>query len=312
MKKFTDIFIFQILNWTGGFAWFYTFIRLDRSGGFAEIAGAELMFGFVGAFLTNLSLRLHGDIVYRITEKKLILLRFVFIIPVALASLFDYIQATYVFAILGFACTPAHLPMRFGFRHSTMWPLLLRLPVAALIWWHGGIYFNSIQVAALYFAPAVLYGLVAYSVYFPKTSIEVKKVSLRDGTEIFDLKTGLQLCVTILSNTMQAHIVQSIVQRKPELAIFERLLRSAFSFSFPYLIRAKFLTKEKRITAGLGVLAVVILCFPSARYNYYPIIVILPFTGDIYTSIVAGHFRMMDFIILVSFSILIFMLRAYG
>lgn len=308
MTNSKDILVFQILNWVSSFFWFAVFVRVDQTGAFGAVAGAELLFGFVGVYVTNLSLRLQGQVASRITEWKLLWLRLSCVVAVGTVAMLGVLSWVYVFAVAAFACTPAHLPLLLGYRLHVLWPLLLRLPLAALLYWSGGIGGGVVIVSMCYFAPVTAYGILTYIVYFRALSpINDANSQVKAGTAK-RLQGALQFAVTALVNGMQAKVVEAIVLQMPALAVLERLLRSAYSFVFPYLIRKKVLTLHRRLVLGQCVVGFLVVGATASHFAGRSVLILLPVLGDIYTSAVAGHVWWLDiaciaFLAIFSFSL---------
>lgn len=294
MIKSNDILIFQIINWVGGFIWFSVFLRFDTNGAFGTVAGSELFFGFAGTYITSLSIRLQQNAALRRTEWHLMLLRMVCIIVVSIGSIINLYSWTYVFAIAAFACTPAHLPLLFGYRIHLLWPLILRLPLAALLYWAGGLGNNLVILSMCYFAPVTLYGVITYICYFRELSSGTDSARSVKINPLQQFPFIFQLVVTVLVCSTQAKIVQIMVLQLPLLALFERLLRSAYSFVFPHLIRNKILNNYGRNLVGRFIVAIIFLILVFSVIVNRSILLLVPVLGDIYTSLVAGHVWWLD------------------
>ena len=292
-----DIFLFQMANWLSGFVWFATFLRYENTGNVGRIASAELMFSFVGIYLTHLSIRLHKDAVSQLVERHAIYIRVAVVFVSIIAINFNAIEISQFLAILAFAVTPAHLPLLMGYRFKVMWPLILRLPLAIIFMYSGGVRGDQNVVATIYFLPTIGYGLLTYVEYYKVLALDAR------GAKHFSIsvnemsKSFLQLATTIFCNIFQAKIVESLVVNSASFAVLERLLRSVFSFTFPYLVRKGFVTTAMRMRIGYSSILLILICACGGIFLNYRFNLFLPVLGDIYTSLIAGRVIWLDCIV---------------
>lgn len=297
-----DILIFQIGNWLSAMAWYATFATHAKAA-FAPVAAAEVAWGFVGVFVTATGVRLQGGHASRTTEHRILVLRGCLFAVVATVALLGGLGLPAVLAVLSFCATPAHLPMLLGYQSSLTWPLLLRLPMAALLTLVSTAWLGPLSLACLYFAPTLLYGFVAYCGYYRRiTTLAPACVP----PALFDRSTGVTLLLTACANRVQADMIAGIVQRSSALAVLERLLRSTYSFVYPYLVRAG-VTQSRRLhwySAALAVLLAVVLAIHlSGRTNAD---LFIPVLMDVYTSLLAGRAWLADLSIVLGFAALLY------
>ncbi len=297
MKRHIDVLQFQVVNWVSGIVWFSAFLHLASPQHFAQIAKAELMFGFFGVFITNLSLRLHGECRSRSLELRLLVLRLSALTLVAGALALGVGSMAGVLAMAGIALTPAHLPLLLGHQTWLLALLLVRLPLA-LAAFVGGMQFMAElpaeAVAAVYFGPGLLYGLLAYRHYYrllPNTGSAASLQAILNTQRIGLLS---QLLATAAANQIQAQIVAGLVLAQPGWALIERLLRSAHSFAFPHLWRGGLISARVRIVLGVfsvvAILGIGVFGLPTASLLY----VLLPTLLDAYSAIAAGSLLRID------------------
>jgi hypothetical protein len=300
-----DILVFQISNWSSGFIWFATFLRVEDAVVVGKIASAELMFGFIGVYMTQLSLRLHGNGVTRTVERRGIYIRSGIIAISGLAAIMNTIEWTQLLAILAFSLTPAHLPLIMGYRRVLLLPLIARIPIAVFLIAQGGMNSSPAVVALVYFLPNIIYGLISYTVHYKLITypIVISAKSGSNGRAVF--QSILQLVVTIFCNIFQAKIVESLVNQSSSIAIFERLLRSGYSFVFPYLVRKSLVNAAVHLKLGLIFLLTVLISsslFVSFDNRFK---IIFPVMGDVYMSLVAGHVMRLDLVVALIFSMML-------
>lgn len=300
-----DILIFQISNWSSGVIWFATFLRFEDAVSVGKIASAELMFGFVGVYMTHLSLRLHCDGVTRTVERRGIYIRGGIIAISGIAAAINTIEWPQLLAILAFSVTPAHLPLILGYRRVLLMPLIIRIPIAVFLIAQGGINSSPAVVAFVYFLPNIIYGLISYAAHYKSITYPVVLSAKLGSNGRAISQSILQLVVTIFCNIFQAKIVESLVNQSASIAIFERLLRSGYSFVFPYLVRNSLVNAVVRVRLGLFFLLIVLISSNLFISFDTRLKIVLPFMGDVYMSLVAGHVIWLDLVIAFIFSMML-------
>jgi hypothetical protein len=298
VNRHADVLLFQVANWLSGFVWFSAFLRLTSPQAFAQIAAAELMFGFFGVFITNLSLRLQGECRTQARERRLLALRLGALALVAAAAALGAGSPAGVMAMVSIALTPAHLPLLLGHQPWLLVPLLARIPLAL-----AALYADSPQapaelLAAIYFGPGILYGLLAYRHYFRLLPDEGPVASLRGPLSTHPFALAGQFLATAAANQIQAHVVSGLVLAQPGLALVERLLRSAHSFAFPHLLRRGLLTPRVRILLGVISVTVILGLTVFTLQPASGVFLLLPTLLDAYSTIAAGSLLSIDLLFL--------------
>jgi hypothetical protein len=198
-------------------------------------------------------------------------------------------------AVAAFVSVPAHLPILIGHRRVTWLPLVGRVPLALLM--HEGVVLpeGAVAVAVLYFAPTIAYGLLATAVYsraLPRT----EPVALLAGSTVFlGMRTVL---VVAASNQIQASTVQQLVSTSATIAFVDRLIRSAFSFVFPHLVRTGTLGSWRQNSWLPAAAAVGALTLTAAGATLSPALVMAPVSWDIYNTMFAGRSVLSDLAVL--------------
>lgn len=303
VKRHSDVLLFQVSNWLSGFVWFSAFLRLASPQVFAQIAASELMFGFFGVFITNLSLRLHGECRTQALEMRLLALRLGALALVVMAATLGAGSQTGVLAMASIALTPAHLPLLLKHQPWLLIPLLARLPLALAAFTYSSLQIPAETLAAIYFCPGIVYGLLAYRHYFQRLPTKGPAASPRATQLTKPVALAGQLLATAAANQIQASIVADLVLALPGLALVERLLRSAHSFAFPHLLRRGVLTPRVRTMLGALSVAVILGLGVFGLKPASGAYVLVPTLLDAFSTIAAGSLLHIDALFLASASL---------
>lgn len=274
------------------------FARFEDPEIFSRIGKAEVMLGCVGAFFLTASLRRHANGVSREGERSLLFLRMAIVAVAWVGVLSGGWAALYALALTAFAVTPAHLPLLMGYSPVLYLLLSGRLLVAAGAYFLSGYQAGPSMLAAIYFAPQIIYGLGCYASYWPKLPpAAFKAPNIAMGVKQMG-GWGLHFATIGLCNIAQANMVFQLIRANWEWAVLERLLRSAYSFVFPYTVRLRIWTKKTTILCASVILALVALLAFHITGGSLVWLFIGPVMLDVYVSAVSGKFMLVDMVLI--------------
>ena len=298
-----DILVFQLINWITTIAWYYFFTR-KLGADFSLVASSEVAFTFLNIYLTQISFRLHGSLPNKTTEIFLIWLRLFCIFIALLLNVTGLLSLIPLITIIMYCIVPTHLPILLGFKLIYIIPLLVRLPLIVFLNYYLNKSLGIYPITIIYYLPLIFYGIFIYLYCFFKlnnrenySQSEIKLSTFFNG--------GYQFVATIASNQLQAYIVSFLVSSSSSLALIDRLVRSLYSFIYPYLVREKFISLIRSIKF-LSILLMVII-FLGIFFHFFItqyFSVFLPVLLDIYTTIFAAFAPVLDvFVLLVAFAV---------
>jgi len=295
--KNKDILIFQILNWSGTYLLYVVFLNLFSSNIFKKIASGEIFVGAIGSFLIVQSLgRIENKFNIK-TEIIDLIYRFIFILFILVLFILFKIDIEFWFAFLPVIFTPTHLPLILGYTKTAYYLISLKLIMAILIYLIKPLYLGSIMIVFLYFLPGIIYGLGIYVFYLTKYKNYNNRVSEKSIN--ISKKPFSHFIVALILSYVNANVVSNVVDKGFYFGALERLLRSTYSFVYPYLVRNKLNTK-KNINYYIVIWLIVLYLF---EYKISFILIFIPFSIDMYLTLGINKNKKID-TILVIFSLL--------
>jgi len=298
MFKNKDILIFQILNFSGTYFLYVSFLRFVPIDIFASIASGEIFFGAIGAFLMVSSLRRLDESPVFKDEFSWFLARLLVVLLLIFISYIFNDLFIYIIAFVSVLLTPAHLPIKFGFNSILYILISLKLIFAIMTFFVRIENFSLNEIAFIYFLPSILYGVVSYIYYLSCFEDNILKLNLRKNANAkkIHIRANISHVVTtLLASFISAIIVGKVVEYGVAIASAERLMRSGYSFIYPHLARVKFLQHmifDKIFYLLLILLFIVILY--SGQYAWMYLIVI-PVVLDIFITTNIGVTIRRDF-----------------
>jgi hypothetical protein len=295
-QKNLDILVFQITNWLSTFVWYYCFLRAFDASSFSQIVKAEVSFGFLGVFITSYSLNQHQSDPNKASENRSLVTRITVTGLGFLTYCLGHLSLAELLAILSVTSVPAHLPLLLTYNKTITMPLISRLVFAPIVlYWSPNLSIN--QIATIYFLPLIVYGFFSYVFYYQKLNVK-STLESPPRTVTATTKLVIQFLTTYLSSRIQADIIFQIINYSKEFATLERIIRSGYSFTFPYIIRKKFL-KEKWKTYCSVILITIFAIFITIYRNISPkYMVFLPVIIDMNMSLFIGNNIAIDLIYL--------------
>jgi hypothetical protein len=291
-----DLLVFQLLNWSGGFVLFSSFARNMDSLSFAVVGRAEIFLGCVGMVLFTTSVRRHRNGLSKQHERPVLLMRVAAFAVAFTGYVLGLWSSVYVFALLAFVSVPTHLPLLQGYTPVVYALLLLRFVVAGMSFAVSKYQLDTESIAAIYFAPTILYGFGSYLYHWRRLPTLPSPLPLtRAGSqETFGSSWLLSFVATALCYAVQAQFVSQLIRTNWELASIERLIRSGYSFCFPHSIRLGLWTKP--VVLACIIVLVVFLALVIALHSSIPVpfLMVGPFLLDIFSSALAGRYAFLD------------------
>lgn len=304
MKASRDILIFQLFNWSTNFAWFAYFVQRFDPALFGKVAAAEVAVTFLGVFFLSTSLRAYeeGGGVYYDTELRLLLLKLSFFIVVALFYFFGLIDVAMAVAAVTVLVTPAHLPMKLGHNAGITSVLGVKIALIGLMFFLPSLEaeLNSLAIlAAVYFFPNFIYGLAGYLFYLRSIKCRLKGDDSQFYRILFSARVLSGLVASAVLNSYQGFIIKNVIQYSQYLSIIERIIRSAYSFVFPYIVR-KGLVKAPKFWWAAALASFVIVISAVSLSYFKGLAVLLPVGIDVYMTMFSGRFFIIDVLFILS------------
>ncbi|GGX34538.1 hypothetical protein GCM10010946_09700 [Undibacterium squillarum] len=255
-----------------------------------------MSFGFFGIFITSYSLNQHQSDPNKASENRSLVTRITVTGLGFLTYCLGYISFPEILAILSVTSVPAHLPLLLKYNKVITIPLILRLVFAPIVlYWSPKFSIN--QIAIFYFLPLIAYGAFSYVFYYPKLNV---KSTLKSSPRTLTATTKLviQFFTTYLSSKIQADIIFQIINYSKDFATLERVIRSGYSFTFPYIIRKKFFNEKWKKNCSI-IFIIIFAIFFSVYKNISPkYMVFLPVIIDMNMSLFIGNNIAIDLIYL--------------
>lgn len=291
-SRHSDLFAFQLLNWSGSILLFSAFARFESAEVFARIGKAEVMLGCIGVFLLSASLQCHKEGLSKQGERSMVRIRMCIALLGWAGALAGAWHAVYALAAMSVAAVPAHIPLLLGYRPVVYGLLLFKLLIAGSCIARSGFGLDASALAAVYFAPTILYGIGCYAYYW---RLLPERNSFEAAAPEMGLRGLIFQFVAIAACTVaQSSLVFQVIRLGWEFAVLERLLRSAYSFCFPYMVRYRVWTTKVK----LAVAAFVLSFFATIVFRgigHTPAVLMLgPLMLDIFSSAIAGRFLLAD------------------
>ena len=307
IRKNKDILIFQALNWIGSYFLYVSFLKAVSPEIFSKIAAGEVFFGAFGAFLMTWSLRRFDESPSFGSEINGLSFRLLVLGTVAILFALFGLDFTYMAAIVPILLTPAHLPLKLGFTKHAYLLISLKLIFVPLISLIDTSKLSSIDMALIYFAPTIIYGIGIYVVYLPKfRDISHLPKPHKTKQKIKQIPLLLShITVTILSSLASATAITKVVESGWIVAAIERLARSGYSFLYPHLIRKGVIGGSfSKFADGIIIGIVALLYFYTGEYAFV-ILMPLPVLIDIFMTNGAGRHYKSDIFMIIIFLALI-------
>ncbi len=304
-----DILIFQILNFSGTYFLYVSFLKFVSLGIFASIASGEVFFGAVGTFLMVSSLRrLDENPVFK-DEFSWFLARLLVVFLLVCVSYIFSDLFIYLIAFIAVLIIPTHLPIKFGFNSILYILISLKLIFAITVSFVEIGSLSSNEIAFVYFLPSVLYGIGSYVYYLINFNDKVLKLNLVNNAKtnkVLIRANIIHLITTLLASFISAIIVGKVVEHGVIIASVERLMRSGYSFIYPHLARVQFLKHFifDKIFYLICLLLLIVMIY-SGQYAWIYLIV-LPLMLDIFITTSIGLTVRRDFfysLVLIAFII---------
>lgn len=236
LKHNKDILIFQILNWSGTYFLYISFLKVFPASVFSKIASGEVFFGAVGSFLMIYSLRVLEEEMSLKKELQNLIFRICLTLCSFLIITFLNINIVFWIALLQVLVIPVHLPVKLGYNYIAYSVISLKLILATVIFYFKPFLNENWEIALLYFSPGIIYGMIIYYYYIYNfkylTKTLEKKISKKNKNF-----TLTHIILVIISSMTSAVVVARVVELGFNYGAIERLLRSGYSFIYPYLIR---------------------------------------------------------------------------
>ncbi len=277
LRNNKDILAFQVINWGLNFVTFYIF--LNHVASFKEIVQAEVMFGAIGAFLLFYSAKNANK------EHALLVLRFALIALLVVCVFFFSHHKVTLFALISVLAVPAHLPIRLGFKKS-IYPVLFGLKMLPLF-----LFTTTSEHALIYFLPNFLYGIFLYSLYYGQ-------LDATSSENIEPLEMVLHFSSMSVLYFMQSTYVGKVMEMAPIFVLMEKLMRSAWGFVQPYILRKN---PSKHLMQYAYGLFFVLLLLGAEPY----VLFFIPVAIDSYLFF-SGYKKRYDFIFLIISSVLVY------
>jgi hypothetical protein len=294
LSKNCDLLGFQLLNWSGSLLLFSAFVRFENTEIFARIGKAEVMLGFIGVFLMSASLHRHADGLSKQGERPLLWFRISVALLGWLGALTGIWHVLYAFAAMSVAAIPAHIPLLLGYRPIIYVLLLSKILIAGISFYFSGFGLNITALAAIYFAPAIIYGIGCYAYYW-RYLPDGFSPTFKSPEKGRDLHTyAFQLITIAACNVAQSNLVFQLIKMNGEIAIFERLLRSFYSFCFPYTVRYSIWSNKAMWGVAIGILTFFAILSASDIKSSIPALIVGPLIIDVFSSVLAGKFLIID------------------
>lgn len=308
MNKSRDILIFQIVNWSANFLWFAYFIRTFDPTLVGQIAAAEVSVSFIGVFFLSTALRVHDEYggVFIDSEVRLLLLKFLFLALILALYFLKIVDFPLVIASMSVLSIPVHLPIKLGHQYWLTSILAIKVIGIFLMYFSPASlgWMNSIShLTWIYFLPNLAYGVACYAFYLYLLRNRSSGLESNVSRSFLGGRVFSTLVIAGIINVYQGVIIKSIVHYSQNLALLERIIRSAYSFSFPYIIRRGLLVKMSNFS--YAILGVVLIAALSAVYVYFPITaILLPVILDMYMTMLSGRFLAADAALILAIQIL--------
>lgn len=250
MRSHSDLLLFQIGNWLSGQMLFAVFGAFSVHGALAHIAFVETASAFFGTTFATIAFRIGFESVVK--SRMLVAARAAILFAMVLIAFGGWIEWKWVIGVAPSLLTPAHFPVAFGAKKRAVALLVgaRLLACAACI----GFTLSPSMAFAVYFAPGIAYGLALYLFHFDdwakQSTGRGQACGVGTGSSPLDVFLFLPVASAGLF-FIQASIVSNIAAASPVLAVIERLVRSGYSFAYPYLMRIARFDQTLRKTVGL-------------------------------------------------------------
>lgn len=303
IRKNKDILIFQALNWVGSYFLYVSFLKAVSPEIFSKIAAGEVFFGAFGAFLMTWSLRRFDESPSLSSELNMLSFRLIILALIISFCLLFEIGFIYVAAIIPILLTPAHLPLKFGFRKCSYLLISSKIIFVFLIQLVDISKMSDTGIAALYFLPGVLYGIGSYAVYLLRFSdvAHLPRPHRRKKRGERVLPFVLHMAVTVAASFASASVIVKIVEANWLAASIERLARSGYSFVFPHLARRGYIGGHFFSVVYMVLFLASLSVFFYCGSYLYVILAIIPVCIDIFLTSKAGKDRRVDMVAIILF-----------
>ncbi len=283
LRSHSDLLLFQIANWLSGQMLFAVFGAFAVHGALTHIAFVETASAFFGTTFATIAFRIGFE--SAVTSRLLIAARAAILAAMALVASSGLIEWKWVIGVAPSLLTPAHFPVVFGAKKRAVVLLVgARLLACAVC---IGVTLSPSMAFAVYFAPGIAYALALYLFHFDAWAGQSSGRGLGRSIETASSPLDVFLFLPVASAGlffMQASIVSNIAAASPALAVVERLVRSSYSFVYPYLMRIARFDQVLRGTVGMLAFA---LPVAASLISFTPLIAIgmwIPVSIDLVTT----------------------------
>ncbi len=243
-----DLLLFQLASWLSGQMLFAVFGLYAIRGALSHIAFVEVASAFFGTTFASIAFRIGFSSAGK--TRVLIGIRFVILMILAMVAAAHYIAWTWVIGIAPSLLTPAHFPVVYGARKLAACILVGARALACVMCMACTL--SAPLAFAVYFAPGVFYALALYVIHLADWT---KPLVVRHQTSSVSPVDSFAFLPAASAGLffMQAGIVSHIAAASPKVAVVERFVRSAYSLTYPYLMRiARLDTALRHIAGWLG------------------------------------------------------------